>query len=159
MTIEIYIQQQGADNITYDQFIEAGGADYQWKALAYNHEDTYTAWGVGSDYMMTDGSGWGLSQTYESWTDFAEGFGISPDSLNECVNFHFTASNIESDDADRPPVMLTLQLWIIHPRKGASKGVEILSVSETELPDAVNYLRAAAVRNAKRFSMLMEDVR
>jgi hypothetical protein len=46
---------------------------------------------------------------------------------------------------------LMLTLWIIHPRKGASRGVEIEYVSKDEFPLAVKFLQEAAKRNAERF--------
>lgn len=52
---------------------------------------------------------------------------------------------------------LSLVLWMLHPRKGASRGVEIKSVSEADLPKVYAWLRAAAERNADRFAKLPRD--
>lgn len=46
---------------------------------------------------------------------------------------------------------VSLTLWILHPRKGASRGCEIARIERAELPDVFAYLREAAARNAKRF--------
>jgi hypothetical protein len=51
-----------------------------------------------------------------------------------------------------PKAHLGLVLWVLHPRKGASRGVEIERIERAELPAAISFLREAARRNAKRFS-------
>ena len=49
-----------------------------------------------------------------------------------------------------------LILWMIHPRKGASRGVEIKNIKKEDLPEVYAYLREAAQRNANRFSKIPE---
>lgn len=53
---------------------------------------------------------------------------------------------------------LKLTLWVIHPRKGASRGIEVARIEQRELPEVVAYLRKAAERNANRFGRLPEPV-
>jgi hypothetical protein len=45
-------------------------------------------------------------------------------------------------------------IWMLHPRKGCSRGVEVLEITESELPMVYAWLREAADRNAKRFTIL-----
>lgn len=52
------------------------------------------------------------------------------------------------------PAYLSLIVWVLHPRKGCSRGVEINHIREAELPEVYTYLRAAAERNAQRFSLI-----
>ncbi len=52
------------------------------------------------------------------------------------------------------PARLDLILWLLHPRKGCSRGVEVQDIKQTELPKAYAYLKDAATRNAARFSKL-----
>lgn len=47
-----------------------------------------------------------------------------------------------------------LVLWVIHPRKGASRGVEIERVDRADLPAIRAFLDAAARRNAARFARI-----
>lgn len=47
-----------------------------------------------------------------------------------------------------------LVLWMIHPRKGASRGVRIERIEQSELPAVYAFLRQAAKRNAQRFSKI-----
>jgi hypothetical protein len=47
---------------------------------------------------------------------------------------------------------LGLVLWLLHPRKGASRGVEIASIEKRDLPKALAFLKRAAERNTARFS-------
>lgn len=50
---------------------------------------------------------------------------------------------------------VSLVLWMIHPRKGCSKGIEIKNISQSELPEIFSYLKNAADRNADRFSKVV----
>lgn len=50
---------------------------------------------------------------------------------------------------------LTLTLWLIHPRKGASRGVEIKKIEQSDLPAVYAFLRQAATRNADRFATVV----
>ena len=47
---------------------------------------------------------------------------------------------------------MQLVLWMIHPRSGASRGVEIKNINKEDLLKVFEYLREAANRNANRFS-------
>jgi len=49
---------------------------------------------------------------------------------------------------------LELQMWVIHPRKGASRGVLLTNIKEKEVPIVIEYLKTAAQRNADRFGRL-----
>lgn len=53
-----------------------------------------------------------------------------------------------------PAARLALVLWVLHPRKGASRGVEIREIRQDELPAVYAYLREAAARNAERFGRI-----
>ncbi len=55
-----------------------------------------------------------------------------------------------------PEAHLALVLWILHPRKGASRGVDIARVERTDLPAIREFLQLAAKRNADRFGKLSE---
>lgn len=57
-----------------------------------------------------------------------------------------------------PDCHLTLVLWMLHPRKGCSRGVEIKRVGQDDLPAVYAWLRAAAQRNAERFAKIPESV-
>lgn len=49
---------------------------------------------------------------------------------------------------------VSLVLWMLHPRKGASRGVEITNITKEDLPEVFAFLREAAERNANRFSKI-----
>lgn len=49
---------------------------------------------------------------------------------------------------------VSLTLWWLHPRKGCSRGLEVSSIQQAELPAVFNFLREAATRNADRFGKL-----
>lgn len=47
---------------------------------------------------------------------------------------------------------VNLVLWVLHPRKGASRGWEITHINQDDLPAVFNFLKQAADRNAQRFA-------
>lgn len=51
---------------------------------------------------------------------------------------------------------VTLTLWMLHPRKGCSRGVEISKIEQDDLPRIFDWLKAAARRNSERFSKIQE---
>jgi hypothetical protein len=53
-----------------------------------------------------------------------------------------------------PAAHLQLVLWVLHPRKGCSRGVEIKQVDQDDLPSVYAWLRTADERNRERFSKL-----
>ncbi len=55
---------------------------------------------------------------------------------------------------DEPSATVGLQLWILHPRKGCSRGVYIEKIEEHQLEEVFCYLREAAERNSDRFSKI-----
>lgn len=52
------------------------------------------------------------------------------------------------------PSHMSLVVWVLHPRKGCSRGVEINHIQQAELPKVYKYLREAAERNAQRFALI-----
>lgn len=54
-----------------------------------------------------------------------------------------------------PKGRLNLVLWILHPRKGASRGIRIYDLSQDDLVQAKRWLARAAARNAERFSSIV----
>jgi hypothetical protein len=57
-----------------------------------------------------------------------------------------------------PAAKLGLTLWILHPRKGCSRGIRIEEISKEELPAAKAWLAQAAKRNAERFAGVVASV-
>jgi hypothetical protein len=55
---------------------------------------------------------------------------------------------------DEPKASVALQLWYIHPRKGASRGVYIESLEQEDVPEILAYLKEARDRNNERFSKI-----
>lgn len=54
----------------------------------------------------------------------------------------------------KPAAHVNLVFWLLHPRKGCSRGVEVANIQEAELPEVFAFLRTAAARNAARFSKI-----
>jgi len=55
-----------------------------------------------------------------------------------------------------PVAHVQLILWLIHPRKGASRGVEIKQVDQDDLPAIYKFLKEAASRNHMRFAKIID---
>jgi len=53
-----------------------------------------------------------------------------------------------------PSATVSLILWVLHPRKGCSRGIEVKLIEQSDLPSIYKFLHEAAERNAKRFSKL-----
>ncbi len=53
-----------------------------------------------------------------------------------------------------PSAHVSLILWMLHPRKGCSVGIEIKRIQESELQAITDWLKQGAARNAERFSNL-----
>lgn len=53
-----------------------------------------------------------------------------------------------------PTAVVALTLWMLHPRKGCSRGVLINNIDQADLPNIFKYLRDAADRNQNRFSKI-----
>lgn len=53
-----------------------------------------------------------------------------------------------------PSAHVSLVLWILHPRKGCSRGVEVKHIEREDLPAVKGWLANAAIRNAERFARL-----
>lgn len=57
-----------------------------------------------------------------------------------------------------PKAHVNLILWLIHPRKGASRGVEIKNIQKENLEGVFKFLQEAARRNAERFEKVQRKV-
>ena len=55
----------------------------------------------------------------------------------------------------KPTAHVNLVLWLIHPRKGAGRGVEVKGIKKEDLPAIKAFLAEAARRNADRFKGVM----
>lgn len=55
-----------------------------------------------------------------------------------------------------PAAHLELTFWLLHPRKGASRGVTIKNIEEAELPAVYDFLKSASERNTDRFRKVVD---
>lgn len=53
-----------------------------------------------------------------------------------------------------PSAHVSIVLWLLHPRKGCSRGVEVKNITQEDLPGVYEFLNEAAKRNAARFSKI-----
>jgi hypothetical protein len=57
-----------------------------------------------------------------------------------------------------PVGTLGINLWFLHPRKGADRGIEIREIKKGELKAVFKYLRDAAKRNEQRFEKVIAEL-
>lgn len=122
---------------------ELGVEPPRWILDAIAMNPAYCMWGPREDYMWKEGEGWESRVILATWKEFA----FPLNDLNECVNFYFHTEQNQ---------ILSLTLWWIHPRKGASRGIEIASIAQEEIPAVLAFLKQAAERNAARFARVVE---
>lgn len=103
--------------------------------------------------------------TPEKVNAWNEGRGLGHDSINRWICVRARAEHLgiyghcDCDDGyiyDSNEAKVSLQLWMIHPRKGCSKGVYIKEVKKEDLPKVFKYLKEAEQRNADRFRAIKE---
>lgn len=161
----------------YDESEAAELNAEQWQLDLLKLNPDYLGWGPHEDYMFVEGESWESRVIKASWKEF----NWKLDELNECVNFYFSVARASeqcrmcsgcgvvgnqfdtvwcpecSGDGTvytAPTAHVTLTLWMLHPRKGCSRGVEVSLIERDDLPAVFAWLRQAAERNAKRFSAL-----
>lgn len=138
-----------------------------WQVELLGLNPSYTHWMPGMDNMS--------SQAWGAWTMERWGPEIGAiDTHFECVNFHFSVSRNSMDclscggDATLvrachacegrgyvftdPAPFVSLTLWMIYPRKGASAGCLIKRIERDDVPAVMEWLASAAASNAKRFA-------
>lgn len=139
-----------------------------WQVDMLRLNPHYTSWGCFEDYMCKGGEGWDSRLIYDSTRDDGAIWGLND--YNECVNFYFdiqrewnTCEFCKGEQAEcihcdnngfifGSPAMLGLQLWLLHPRKGCSRGVYIKEVRREDVGEVIGMLKTAAKRNADRFN-------
>jgi hypothetical protein len=97
-----------------------------------------------------------------AWESTGRGFGH--DAINRNICCRTRAINqgvygeckhcVEGRIYDAENATLKLQMWFLHPRKGASRGVLVEEILENEISDVISYLKEAKKRNNQRFGKL-----
>lgn len=168
----------------YDEKMLAEIKPEPWMLDLLELNPKYTLWGPHEDYMIgarPDPSGftsWRDPILVHGWSHFREKWCL--DEYNECVNFYFEISRdecpcpdcspsylpgCETCDGDGTvyrddsPAYVNLVLWWLHPRKGASRGIEIKPITQANLPSVFGFLKRAAERNASRFEKVVDRAR
>jgi hypothetical protein len=91
------------------------------------------------------------------------------DGLNRCILIRTRAERLgvyghcEKCDGQgftfqEPEGHVGLVLWMLHPRKGCSRGIHINHIDKEDLPAVFKYLKDAADRNAERFAKVVAKI-
>ena len=115
-----------------------------------NKGSGYIGWIPGSDYMNGMGD-FDSNMVYNTWSEFYDAWGYNDTELNTVVNYYFAESARDEDDNI---IEVELNLWILHPRKGASRAVTIKFIKEDELPAVKQYLSKQFEQVKKWFAWL-----
>ena len=102
----------------------------------HNEERGYIGWSPFGDSMTSNGGMWNSALKFPDWTSFASEFDNADADYNVVVNFYFEEQ--DEDVADSPT---SFNMWMLHPRKGASRGVHIHEVTEDDVPLIKDYLK------------------
>ena len=103
--------------------------------------------------------------TAEQVNEWERGKGLGHDAINRCICIEQRAKRLgvyghcstcqgKGYNYTEDKVHLGLQMWFIHPRKGASRGVYLKNIEKEELPKVIMYLKEAQKRNNEKFSRL-----
>lgn len=101
----------------------------------------------------------------ERVNQWQRGRGIGHDAINRWILVETRAKRLgvfgqcavcegHGDVFTAPAAAVSLTLWMLHPRKGCSRGVEIARIEQQELPAVFAWLRAASQRNTDRFGKI-----
>lgn len=93
--------------------------------------------------------------------------GMGHDGINRCILIKARAKRLgvyglcpecEGDGYlyTEDKARLTLILWVLHPRKGCSRGWEVNDIQKDDVPAILAFLKEAADRNADRFQKVVE---
>lgn len=96
-----------------------------------------------------------------------EKFGLRHDAINrmylcekrcEILGVPFYCSKCQGigENYTEEKAHLGLILWILHPRKGCSRGIHIKNVYKEDLKSVFSFLREAEKRNTERFSKILD---
>lgn len=107
----------------------------------------------------------GPHPTAEQVNAAEQGHGVGHDAINRgilcetrCkrfgVPYYCPDCKGHGDTFTEPAAHVSLTLWLLHPRKGASRGVEIERIERSELEQVFAFLRQARDRNAERFARI-----
>lgn len=123
-------------------------------------------------HTFVPGEGWKEKDppyvpTAEEVNAWNKGPGVGHDAINQSICVRTRAERLgvygQCEQCEghgyvhtEPNAKVNLVLWLIHPRKGAGRGVEIKDIQRAELPEVFRFLKEAADRNAERFSRVAE---
>lgn len=110
-----------------------------WKLDLIKLNAHYISWGCFEDYMYCS-QGWAgkiILKTFDQMWSLNE--------LNECINYYFDIT----DEGN-----LALQLWMMQPRKGCTRGIYIQNIRKKDLPKVKEFLLEAR----KRINNIFENV-
>lgn len=121
-------------------------------------KDTWVMWNDKGELVPCEKPEFPLPEEVNNWAK--TGFGH--DAINRSICVRARAEHLgvweycptcegEGEVFTEDFATVSLQLWILHPRKGASRGVRIHNIKESDLPKVYELLRTAKQRNNDRF--------
>lgn len=115
-----------------------------------NTSHDYIGWSPSGDYLGAPATGaYEENGKHKTWKDFQAEWGEEDVDCNLVADFYFDVS----DDKKT----LSLNIWMLHPRKGASKAVTVESVTEADIPAIKRYLKLSLELHMKHFQFVSGD--
>lgn len=120
-------------------------------------------WMVWQDTKLVPYEGIPYIPTPEEVNTWAKGRGLGHDAINQMICVEARAKRLgvygkcptcdgHGNNYTEAQPRLALQLWMIHPRKGASRGVIVRNVTPEDSPTVAAYFKTAMDRMAERMS-------
>jgi hypothetical protein len=88
----------------------------------------------------------GHTTEFRSWHTFYATFNWRMPDLNQIVDYFFEAA-----PSERTPHSATLNLWVLYPRKCASRAIVVHGVNDQDASQVEEVLSAARKRLSRRF--------
>lgn len=108
------------------------------KLRSFENDDCgYIGWIPGWDYMNGKGN-YDSNIHFKTWKEFYELWKDNDTEFNSIVNYYFSESVRDENDT---VLEVSLNMWLLHPRKGASRSVKVEFVKELELEQVKEFLK------------------
>jgi len=165
------LTQDEVDNLVREGRLDVNGPDGTFNISYSKEEESWMGWkrtDNGSERVKIDAPEIPSADTVNAAQGQRGSGFMSHDGINHYICVEYRAKKLgiwgscEECDCEgyqyvEEEAKVSLQLWILHPRKGCSRGVYIKNIEQDDLPAVFDYLNEAAQRNAARFAKIPHE--
>ena len=139
-------------NYNDEDIQEYGLEPEKWMLNALTMNPDFSLWSPYKGYMDNESDEWNGRLIYNNWDELKKDFREwIVDQYNEIIDFHFEVHR-KSPGTNR--CNLGIALWVLHPRRGCSRGIHVKAIQKKELDKVATTLKVADQQNRKKFSKL-----